>query len=214
MFLKERDMYFIKSNLFCIILKEVRMKQEKEITVKVNCNYEKLHNDLITKNFRIVEEYQLNDIYILDKNININDIPVRELLKKCILIRDIVGITKKLVYKHKETNEIGEIVNQTKYECEVKDINEALIFMKKIGYKDIFKIEDKCIIYSNNDMALAVQIVNDNHLFIEVEDTSEHTSKVYIELDEMKKDLIDLNLDCDYSDLFVRKAEIIFNETI
>ena len=188
------------------------MKQEKEITVKVNCNYEKLHSDLISKGFNIVEEYQVNDIYMLDKNININDIPVRELLKKCILIRDIVGITKKLVYKYKETNDLGEITRQTKYECAIEDINDAEMFMKQIGYKNLIKIEDKCIVYSNKEMVLAVQIVNDNHLFIEVEDTSVHIDKIYTEISAMKKDLIDLDLDCDYTDMFVRKAEIVFNE--
>ena len=40
------------------------MKLEKEITVKVNCNYKSLHADLINKGFKIVEEYQVNDIYL------------------------------------------------------------------------------------------------------------------------------------------------------
>lgn len=188
------------------------MKQEKEITVKVNCDYKKLHSDLICKGFNIVEEYQINDIYMLDDSTNINNIPVKELLKKCILIRDIVGITKKLVYKYKETNALGEIARQTKYECAIEDINDAEMFMKQIGYKNLIKIDDKCIVYSNNEMELVVQIVNDNHLFIEVEDTSEHIGKIYTEISAMKKDLIDLDLDCDYTDMFVRKAEIVFNE--
>ncbi|MDD4795825.1 MAG: hypothetical protein PHG03_04645 [Bacilli bacterium] len=188
------------------------MKEEKEITVKVNCSYEKLHSDLISKGFNIVEEYQVNDIYMLDKNININNIPVRELLKKCILIRDIVGITKKLVYKYKETNDLGEITRQTKYECAIEDINDAEMFMKQIGYKDLIKIDDKCIVYSNNEMVLVVQVVNNHHLFIEMEDTSVHIDKIYTEISAMKKDLIDLDLDCDYTDMFVRKAEIVFNE--
>lgn len=188
------------------------MKQEKEITVKVNCDYEKLHSDLISKGFNIVEEYQVNDIYMINDSTIISDIPVRELLKSCILIREIIGISKKLVFKVKETNDLGEIVNQTKYECVVEDINDAKMFMKQIGYKDLIKIEDKCIIYSNKEMELAVQIVNDRHIFIEVEDTSTHIEKIYTEISAMKKDLIDLNLDCDYSDMFVRKAEIVFNE--
>lgn len=48
------------------------MKLEKEITVKANCDYDSLHNDLISKRFKIVEEYQVNDIYLLPDVINMD----------------------------------------------------------------------------------------------------------------------------------------------
>ncbi len=188
------------------------MKLEKEITVRVNCTYDLLHNDLINKGFKIVEEYQVNDIYLAPTSINIESCSVFEILQSCILLRDIVGITKKLVYKYKKYNESNEILEQGKVQCVVDNIEDSLKFMEKINYKNIFTVEDKCIVYSNNEIVLVAQIVNDKYIFIEIEDTNEHTNKVYNNVEDMKKDLTELKLDCDFSNYSVRKAEIIFKD--
>lgn len=188
------------------------MKLEKEITVKVNSSYDELHRDLTNKNFKIVEKYQLNDIYLVHNEIDIDNTPIREILQSCILIRDIVDITKKLTYKYKKNSNNGEILEQGKVECIIENINDALKFFECINYSKLLEIKDTCIIYTNNDIELAVQLVNDNHIFIEIEDKGEHTNKIYTDITDMKKDLLSLNLDCDYTNYFVRKAEIIFQE--
>lgn len=188
------------------------MKLEKEITVKVNSSYDELHRDLTNKNFKIVEKYQLNDIYLVQNEIDIDNTPIREILQSCILIRDIVDITKKLTYKYKKNSNNGEILEQGKVECIIENINDALKFFEYINYSKLLEIKDTCIIYTNNDIELAVQLVNDNYIFIEIEDKGEHTNKIYTDITDMKKDLLSLNLDCDYTNYFVRKAEIIFQE--
>lgn len=188
------------------------MKLEKEITVKVNSSYDELHRDLTNKNFKIVEKYQLNDIYLVHNEIDIDNTPIREILQSCILIRDIVDITKKLTYKYKKNSNNGEILEQGKVECIIENINDALKFFEYINYSKLLEIKDTCIIYTNNDIELAVQLVNDNYIFIEIEDKGEHTNKIYTDITDMKKDLLSLNLDCDYTNYFVRKAEIIFQE--
>jgi hypothetical protein len=70
------------------------MKMEKEITVKVNCNYEKLHKDLLVQGFNIIEEYNLNDVYLVNNDVDIFSINTLDLLKQCILVRDVVGIQR------------------------------------------------------------------------------------------------------------------------
>ena len=188
------------------------MKIEKEITLKVNTDYETLHDELTIKGFKIVEEYQLNDIYMLPKSVDINLLETLEILKKCILVRDVVDITKKIVYKYKKYDSENNIIEEGKVQCGIDNIYDAVEFMESIDFIELFRIEDKSIVYSNGEIALTVQIVNDKYLFIEMEDTSEHINKKYNDIEEMKSDFNSLGLDCDYNNYFVKKAEILFNE--
>ena len=63
----------------------------------------------------IKEVYDVNDIYLINKNDKEGD--YLEMLNKCVLIRDILedsGETKMLTYKYKEYNEKKEITKQGK----------------------------------------------------------------------------------------------------
>ena len=75
---------------------------DNEITVLVTSNYEKLHNKLLENNFGIKEEYELNDTYMINKKTDVSNCNILDLLKQCILVRDIVGIKKELLYKYKK----------------------------------------------------------------------------------------------------------------
>lgn len=50
------------------------MELEKEITVQIETDYENLHNILTGKGFATKDIYQLNDIYMIDKNVDIKNI--------------------------------------------------------------------------------------------------------------------------------------------
>lgn len=90
-------------------------------------------------------------------------------MKKCILVREIIGIKKVLLYKYKRFDKDGNILEQGKVECPVDNIDKAIQFMKDINYKKIFKINDQCIVYDNGKTELVVQLVNDKNIFIELE---------------------------------------------
>lgn len=66
------------------------------------------------------------------------------------MIRDVVGIAKKLVCKYKKYNEEKEIIEQGKVECGIENIADTFNFMEKIGYINLFEVNDKCIVYSND----------------------------------------------------------------
>ena len=106
------------------------MKMEKEITVLVTCDYNQLHQELINEGFNIKEEYELNDDYMLDSRIDISKMNKLDILKNCILIRNIVGIKKVLLYKYKKYDENENIIEQGKIECPIEDINKAIKFTK------------------------------------------------------------------------------------
>lgn len=190
------------------------MKLEKEISVKVTCDYKFLDEILKNKGFIIKEEYEIKDDYLIDGKVNIKNLKNLEILSKCILIRDIVGIEKELLYKYKKYDDNGNILEQGKIKCPVFDTKKALEFMNAIGYKHLFKIYDKCIVYCNDKTELVVQLVNDKYIFIEMEDEPEHIDKKYDNIKDMIDELDSYDLPYEKGNYFAKKAEIILNETV
>mgnify|MGYP004561927865 FL=1 len=190
------------------------MKYENEITVETVCSLQELNNLLEKLEFKAMEEYDVFDIYMLDKNYN-NTENKLELLKHCILIRDIVGKdeeTKKITYKYKEYNEKEEIVKQGKIDCEILDIEEAKKLFEALNYEELIRINDHIIVYSNNIDELAVQVVNNKHIYIEIEEKCNYINKKYNSLDEMKNVISKYKIPIKEENYFVKKAEIELEE--
>lgn len=190
------------------------MKKEIEITVRVNVSYEKLKEELKQNNFIKKEEYIVNDSYLINSLINITDMKSLDILKKCVLVRDIVGILKQLLYKYKKYDSNEDIIEQGKIKCPVTDINKAMEFMNAIGYEKLFDIHDKCIVFANDKTELVVQLVNDKYIFIEMESEPQYINRKYENVEELKDDICSYNLSIDKSNFFVKKAELILNETL
>ena len=188
------------------------MQFEKEITVQILDDYNTLHSSLLKEGFKIVDEYILKDIYMLKKEVDINSAPILDLLNEGILIRDVVDITKLIVYKYKEFNETGEITKQSKTKCKIYDIDEAVNLFNIVGYKELIQINDKCISYSNDEVELVVQLVNDKYIFIEMEEKSEFTNQDFKTEKEMIKALENININYDKTNYYVKKAELVFQD--
>ena len=86
------------------------MQMETEITVLVKTDYEKLKQELEQNGFSIKEEYIVNDTYLVNSAINILNMDSLDILKNCILVRDVVGIEKELLYKYKKYDNNGDII--------------------------------------------------------------------------------------------------------
>lgn len=190
------------------------MQMETEISVLVKTDYETLQKELKENNFLLKEEYVVNDIYMIDENVNISNMSYLDILKKCILVRDIVGFEKVLLYKYKKYAENGDILEQGKVGCPITDVDKAVKFMEAIHYKRLFDISDKCIVYANDKSELVVQLVNDKYIFIEMESTGDYIDREYKDVEEMKSDLLSYNLSIDESNFFVKKAEITLKEIL
>lgn len=177
---------------------------ENELTVEVAINYEKLCELLNNKGFKLTEEYDLIDIYML-KNDCVETAPL-EILKNCVLIRNIITEKeniKAITYKYKEYNEQKEIVRQGKAECKVQDLLSAEKLLSAMGYHRFIKIVDHSKIFSNGQSELAVQLVNDKHLYIEFEQDNNYKT-----IQEMKEFLDSLEIPLKSNNYFVKKAEI------
>ena len=86
--------------------------------------------------------------------------------------------------------------------------------METINYQILFKIYDKCIVYANKKTEFVVQIVNDKYIFIELEDKCNHIDRFYNTIEEMKDDLDSYNLPYNKDNYFVKKAELVSNDTL
>lgn len=190
------------------------MEFENEITVLVTVDYESLHKELVKYQFKIKETFQQNDIYMINKNIDVDCLNFSEILKECILVRNIINIKKMLLYKYKKYKSNGDIEKQGKIVCPITNIQQAIAFMKAINYRKLFEIKDNCVVYVNDKTELIVQLVNDKYIFIEMEDESQYLNKHYSNVEKMITEFESYNLPYAKNNYFVSKAEIILNEII
>ena len=166
------------------------MKEELEICVRCFDSYEKLMKKLEKKNFVIKEDFQLNDIYMISKDIDINNTDVYEILNDYVLLRETVGKNKWLVHKYKEFNDKKEIIKQGKSQCKIIDINKAKEFMESLGYKDLFSIEDHVVLVSNGKNELYIQHLSNGDIYIEMEQENIYSDNLNgNDIDEMIKNL-------------------------
>ncbi len=190
------------------------MKIENEITVLVTSSFDELHKSLINNGFTIKDKYVTNDIYMIDKDIDLSKLDTLDILKKCVVVREITGIKKVLLYKYKEYDKSGNILVNGKIECPIEDILKAIKFMEAINYKKLIEIHDKCTEYVNNEIELIVQDVNDKYLFFEAEEECRYINKKFKSTDELKKTINKYNIPFDKNNYFVKKAELILNEKL
>ena len=190
------------------------MKYENEITVQVTCNYEELHSLLIKQGFKIIEKYTIIDEYLISKDYDLKNKNYLDILKECVIVRYIENIVKELLYKYKEYSNNGDIIKQAKVSCKVNDIKEASNFMKTIGYKELIHIQNNSVVYTNDKIEFAVQLVNDKYIFIELEDKSEYLNKTYSSIEEMKEEINLYNLPIVKDKYFAKKAAIILEDEL
>lgn len=135
----------------------------------------------------------------------------REIVSKAVIIRKVDDITKQeissdLLYKIKKFNEKGEILEQKNIRLKVLDCEEAEKFLQAIGYRKIMNIIEEDYEYKKENFSFITKNVKNGDKMIEVETEANNSSMDTI--DKLKKFLESENLPLDYSDLFVKKAEV------
>lgn len=191
-------------------------KQSNEITLKIKNNVKDFENLLKHKKFNVIDEFTLDDTYLIPKKLEIENISAREILANAVIIRNINDKTYKrniklVTFKSKEINNNGDIISQKSTNCEITDIKAAKELFYEIGYKEIMQIKENDRVYEKEEFKIAVKdIINGDNL-IEVE-TSEKDDSDTIE--KIKEKLNKLNLPVDTSDYFIKKAEIEINKIL
>ena len=181
------------------------IKQENEITIRILCSKEKLIKCLEEKGLKKGRKFRLDDHYLIPKKLKVEELTVREILSKAVIIRNIDNDGKKvnkITFKKKNINEKGEIVSQTATSCEVIDYTEGIKLFEELGYYEIMNIIEDDIIYYNDKIELAIKDIENGDLLIETE-----TNKNITTNEELKKIIEKLEIPFEKENYFVKKAE-------
>lgn len=191
-------------------------KQSNEITLKIKNNVKDFEDILKHKKFNVIDEFTLDDTYLIPKKLEIENISAREILANAVIIRNINDKTYKrniklVTFKSKEINDNGDIISQKSTNCEITDIKAAKELFYEIGYKEIMQIKENDKVYEKEEFQIAVKDIINSDSLIEIE-TSEKEELDTIE--KIKEKLNKLNLPVDTSNYFVKKAEIEINKIL
>lgn len=189
------------------------MKFENEITVEVDTDLDSLFSILESNGLTKVEEYDLKDIYLINKNDKNND--YLTMLSKCVLIRQIIEEDKErklLTYKYKEYNEQKEITKQGKIDVAIDDPDKTKSLFEILGFEELIHLDDHLLVFVSDEDEFVVQCVNDKHIYIEIEEKCNRINKTYNSIDEMKNVLKKYNIPIKGNNYFVKKAEIELQE--
>ena len=181
------------------------IKQENEITIRILCSKEKLIKHLEEKGLKKGRRFRLNDHYLIPKTLKLEELTIREILSKAVIIRNIENdgkIVNKITFKNKNINEKGEIVSQTATSCEVIDYTEGIRLFEELGYYEIMNIIEDDIIYYNDKIELAIKDVYNGDLLMEIETNNNTTT-----IEELKEIIESLEISFEKENYFVKKAE-------
>ena len=95
-------------------LYELLIKQENEIIIRILCSKEELIKHIEEKGLKKGRKFRLDDHYLIPKILKVEELTVREILSKAVIIRNIDNdgkIVNKIIFKKKNINEKGEIVS-------------------------------------------------------------------------------------------------------
>lgn len=181
------------------------IKQENEITIRILCSKEELIKHLEEKGLKKGRRFRLDDHYLIPKTLKLEELTVREILSKAVIIRNIDNdgkIVNKITFKKKNINEKGEIVSQAATSCEVMDYTEGIRLFEELGYYEIMNIIEDDIIYYNDNIELAIKDVYNGDLLIETETNNNITT-----IEELKEIIESLEIPFEKDNYFVKKAE-------
>lgn len=182
-----------------------------EITVKLKCSIERIQEILKNKDFKVIRRYILDDTYFIPQELDLKSMKHREILSRAILLRDITEFIPKqritkLTFKNKQIDESGNILKQSKVDCEIVNTKEGKAFIEAIGYKELMRIKENDIVYEKDGFEVAIKDVENGDKMIEVETVEENSKLDSIE--KIKQKINELQIPIDTNDYFIKKAEI------
>ena len=189
-------------------------KFKNEVTVRVTCSESELIKYLIKEGFKAGRTLSLDDYYYIPSKLDIQNMTIREILSKAIIIRYIEEegkIFQKITFKIKNIADNGDIINQKAINCDVSNIEDAKKLFKSLGYYEIMNIKENDIIYYKDKFELAIKFIENSDILIEIE-TEPNTKWDTIE--KIKTILSEMNMPIEKDKYFVKKAENELNKVL
>ncbi len=187
------------------------LKQNNEITVKLNTTKQELIELLTSKGFTLKNKQFLEDLYFIPNNLNIKNLSVREIISHAVLLRSLFEIDKvtykgiRLCYKQKVFDNNDCVTKQTQYNVDVISREDAKNFLQAIGYTQILEICEYEYQLIKNELMFEIKDVENGDILMEIETVE---SKNFDTVDKIIQYLKQLKLPVDETNYFVKKAEI------
>ncbi|MEE0015190.1 MAG: hypothetical protein UE699_05855 [Bacilli bacterium] len=181
--------------------------EEKEICLKSNVSFEEIKNIMFDIGFKVQEDFQMNDIYMINKDVDISLDNKDIIFKDNILVRETVGKRTLLVNKIKKLDDNGVVIGERKVKCPIADSLSGYNFLCSIGYKKVFELKDHNLLVTNGVNEIYIQDVERLGTYIEMEQKNlllKNTNGDTIE--ELVNTIKKYNLPLDYSDISVKKS--------
>lgn len=181
--------------------------EEKEICLKSNVSFEELKSIMFNIGFKVQEDFQMNDIYMINKNIDISLDNKDVIFKDNVLVRETVGKRILLVNKIKELDDNGVVIGERSVKCPINDSISGYNFLCSIGYKKAFELKDHNLLLTNGVNEIYIQDVEGLGTYVEMEQKNlllENTNGDTI--DELVDSIKKYDLPLDYSNISVKKA--------
>ena len=181
--------------------------EEKEICLKSNVSFEEIKNIMFDIGFKVQEDFQMNDIYMINKDVDISLDNKDIIFKDNILVRETVGKRTLLVNKIKKLDDNGVVIGERKVKCPIADSLSGYNFLCSIGYKKVFELKNHNLLVTNGVNEIYIQDVERLGTYIEMEQKNlllKNTNGDTIE--ELVNTIKKYNLPLDYSDISVKKA--------
>ena len=181
--------------------------EEKEICLKSNVSFEEIKNIMFDIGFKVQEDFQMNDIYMINKDVDISLDNKDIIFKDNILVRETVGKRTLLVNKIKKLDDNGVVIGERKVKGPIADSLSGYNFLCSIGYKKVFELKDHNLLVTNGVNEIYIQDVEGLGTYIEMEQKNlllKNTNGDTIE--ELVNTIKKYNLPLDYSDISVKKA--------
>ena len=189
-------------------------KNSNEITVKIKCDLDEFYKTIKERGFEEIDHFNLEDTFFIQNDLNLENMTTREILSKAVLVRQVTydyKIVKLIVFKKKEFDENGNILDQQNIECNVLDTEEAKRLLKAMNYKEIMQIVENDLVFRKDNVQFAVKDVVNGDKLIEMEMGFNESFDTLSQIEEKIKEL-DLPV---YTDnFFVKKAEIELNKIL
>lgn len=193
------------------------MKVNNEITVKIKGDIESFKSNLERNGYKETGHFVLYDTFMIPENLEIEKLSTREIISKAIIIRKVDDIAKKEIrqdisFKFKKYDENGDILEQKSTRLKVLDCQEAENFMKVIGYKKLMNITEEDYDYQKGNIFLTTKDVHDGDKMIEAE--TQESNPNFNSIEKIKETLKAENLPLDFTDCFIKKAEVQLNKIL
>lgn len=194
---------------------EEKLQEEHEITLRVTVGMEKLEHILNKNGYKKVEDFEIDDIYLVPEEFSdINKYDEIRLLDMSVRIRSLIlnpyslsnkEIRKEIVRKEKTFNDDNNILSEFKYVCRIKEIDEAHMLLKSLGYVKLLELKQNAKTYSNGNYDIVVSEI-DGKIYLEMENKDKDNNILFKTTEEMIGLIDKYNIPHSDGEYFVQKA--------